>query len=249
MRAARVSTRLDHVVLGVPDLSAGCADLAAAGLHFRPGGRHPGGTRNALLVAPEHWEYVELITAPEADASSADAQVADRIRQGGLVAWALSVVDIDAQVHQLSGQGFECQPVEAGARQTTDGRLVHWRSAVIGPGFGQGELPFLIEWAAADGHRTGLAPDGRAAHLTEIEVGVRDLDRIGRLLRVLGLTAAVADGGLECSDGAVLMRFADGPPRLAAVCLARPDGRRVCVTDRDQPRQLYALVDAAEEVG
>jgi hypothetical protein len=244
-----VSTRLDHVVLGVPDLSAGSAELAGAGLRFGPGGRHPGGTRNALLVAPQHWSYVELIAAPEADASGADTQVAERIRQGGLIAWALSVADIDTRVHRLAGQGFECQPVEAGVRHTTDGRLVQWRSAVIGPGFGQCELPFLIEWAAADGHRTGLAPDGQAAYLTEIEVGVRDLDRMRLLLRVLGLTAAVADGGLDCSDGAVLMRFAEGQPRLSAVCLARPDGHRVRVTDREQARQLCARVDAAEEVG
>jgi hypothetical protein len=45
------------------------------------------------------------------------------------------------------------------------------------------------------------------------------------------------------------MRFVEGEPRLSAVCLAAPDGRRVRVTDRVQARQLCVRVDVAEEVG
>jgi len=244
-----MSARLDHVVLGVPDLNWGQAELAGAGLRFVPGGRHPGGTHNALLVTSERWSYVELITAPEGEASGEASPVAARVRQGGLVAWALAVEGIDTQVSRLAEAGFEFGPVEAGSRETTDGRLVQWRSAGIGPGFGQSELPFLIEWAANDAHRTGLAPDGRAAHLTEIEVGVRAPERVRTFLGVLGLSARSGGGGLECSDGEVLMRFVEGEPRLSAVCLAAPDGRRLRVTDRVQARQLCVRADVAEEVG
>lgn len=244
-----MSTRLDHVVLGVPDLSSGQAELAGAGLQFAPGGRHPEGTHNALLVTPERWSYVELIMAPEADATGEASLVAAQVRRGGLVTWALSVADVDTQVHRLAEAGFDCQPVEAGSRETTDGRGVRWRSAAIGPGFGQSELPFLIEWGAGEAHRTGLAPDGGAAYVTEIEVGVRDPERVRILLKVLGLAAGSCSGGLECSDGEVLMRFVEGEPRLSAVCLARPDGRRVRITDRVQARRLCVRVDAAEEVG
>ena len=120
---------------------------------------------------------------------------------------------------------------------------------MIGPGFGQSELPFLIEWAAHDAHRTGLAPASGAACLTEIEVGVRDLERVRIFLGVLGLSARPGGGGLECSDGEVLMRFVEGEPRLSAVCLATPGGRRVRVTDRIQARQLCVRADVAEEVG
>jgi Glyoxalase-like domain len=244
-----VSTRLDHVVLGVTDLSSGRTELAGSGLRFAPGGRHPGGTQNALLVTTERWSYVELITAPEGEASGEASQVVARLRQGGLVAWALSVADVDSQVCRLAEAGFECQPVEAGSRETTDGRLVQWRSAVLGPGFGQSELPFLIEWAASAAHRTGLAPDGQAAHLTEIEVGVRDPESMRILLEVLGLAAGSVHGRLECSDGEVLMRFVEGEPRLSAVCLALPDRRRVRITDRVQARRLCVQVDAPEGVG
>ena len=243
-----MSTRLDHVVLGVPDLSSGQAELAGAGLQFALGGRHPGGTRNALLVTPERWSYVELIMA-EGDAPGEASVVAAQVRRGGLVTWALSVADVDTQVRRLAEAGFDCQPVEAGSRETTDGRVVRWRSAVIGPGFGQSELPFLIEWGAGDAHRTGLAPDGRAAYITEIEVGVRDPERIRMLLGVLELAAGRGGGGLECSDGEVLMRFVEGEPRLSAVCLARPDGGRIRITDRDQARRLCVRVDATEGVG
>ena len=244
-----MSARLDHVVLGVPDLSLGQAEMAGHGLRFVPGGRHPEGTQNALLINSERWSYVELLTAPAGEASGAASPVAAQVRQGGLVAWALAVEDIDTQVARLAEAGFESETAEAGSRQTTDGRLVQWRSAVIGPGFGQSELPFLIEWAASDAHRTGLAPVGGAASLTEIEVGVPDLERVRMFLGVLGLSARSAGGGLECSDGEVLMRFVTGEPRLSAVCLATRDGRRVHVTDRVQARQLCARVDVAEEVG
>jgi len=243
-----VSARLDHVVLGVPDLRSGAAELATEGLLFAPGGRHPGGTSNALLVAPMRWSYVELIMAPEEDAGSEESQITDQVRRGGLVAWAMAVADIDAQVRRLADAGLECQPVEAGARETTDGRQVRWRTAAIGPGWGMCELPFLIEWATGDAHRTGLAPDGRAAYLTEIEVSVADMERVRRLLEVLGLPAGANGAALECSDGEVLMRFVDGEPRLSAVCLGWPDGRRARITDREQPRRLCVQVDAVEEV-
>jgi len=223
--------------------------MAGAGLRFVPGGRHPEGTQNALLITSKRWSYVELLTAPAGEASGAASPVSDRVRLGGLVAWALAVEGIDTQVARLAEAGFEPEPVEAGSRETTDGRLVQWRSAVIGPGFGQSELPFLIEWAAHDAHRTGLAPASGAACLTEIEVGVRDLERVRIFLGVLGLSARPGGGGLECSDGEVLMRFVEGEPRLSAVCLATPGGRRVRVTDRIQARQLCVRADVAEEVG
>jgi len=244
-----VSTRLDHVVLGVPDLRSGQAELAGPGLRFAPGGRHPGGTENALLVTPKRWSYVELITASEKETSGEASSVAVRVRQGGLVAWALAVEDVDTQVNLLAEAGFECQPVEPGSRETTDGRLVQWRIAVIGPSFGQSELPFLIEWAASDARRTGLAPDDQAAYLTEIEVGVRDMEQMRAFLGVLGLAAGSAGDEMECSDGEVQMRFVEGEPRLSAVCLALPDGRRVRITDRLQPRRLCVRIDMAEGVG
>jgi len=244
-----VSARLDHVVLGVPDLSLGQAEMAGHGLRFVPGGRHPEGTQNALLINSERWSYVELLTAAEGEASGVASPVSTQVRQGGLVAWAVAVEGIDTQVGRLAEAGFESERAEAGSRETTDGRLVQWRSAVIGPGFGQSELPFLIEWAVNGAHRTGLAPDSRAACLTEIEVGVRDLERVRIFLGVLGLSARSGGGGLECSDGEVLMRFVAGEPRLSAVWLAAPDGRRVRVSDRVQARQLCVRVDIAEEVG
>jgi len=244
-----VSARVDHVVLGVPDLSWGQAEFVSLGLRFVPGGRHPRGTRNALLITSGRWSYVELLTAPDSEAPGAASPVAAQVRPGGLVAWALAVEGIDRQVGRLADAGFESEPVEAGSRETTDGRLVQWRSADIGPGFGHSELPFLIEWAAKDGHRTGLKPDGRAACLTEIEVGTRDPERVRIFLGVLGLSARSGDRGLECFDGEVLMRFVAGEPRLSAVCLASPDGRRVRITDRVQARQLCVRVDVAEEVG
>jgi hypothetical protein len=244
-----VNTQLDHVVIGVADLSLGASELSGAGLTFAPGGRHPGGTSNALLVSPGRWAYVELITAPDEDGQGDVSLVVAQVRRGGLVTWALAVEDLDTQARRLVEAGFDCQPPEAGSRETSDGRLVQWRSAMILPAFGQSELPFLIEWAADDLHRTGLAPDADAAYVTEIEVGTRDLERMRALLELLGLATTKEGGCLECFDGEVLMRFGDGEPRLSKVCLTRPDGARVRITDQEQARLIHARVDAPEGVG
>jgi hypothetical protein len=243
-----VSTRLDHLVVGVADLSLGSSELGGAGLTFAPGGQHPGGTSNALLVSPERWAYVELITAPDEDEPGETSLVVAQVRRGGLVTWALAVQDLDTQVRRLVEAGFDCQPAEAGSRETTDGRTVQWRSAMILPAFGRSELPFLIEWTAGDSHRTGLAPDAGAAYVTEIEVGTRHLERMRALLELLGLSTRLDGGCLECFDGEVRMRFAEGEPRLSSVSLTRPDGARVRITDQEQARLIHARVDAPEGV-
>ena len=61
-----MAARFDHLVVSVADLDAAAARWAAAGLRPHRGGRHPGGTVNALIRGPRTG-YVELIsTEPDA---------------------------------------------------------------------------------------------------------------------------------------------------------------------------------------
>lgn len=218
-----MTARLDHVMFGVPDLTATCAELAAGGLHFAPGGDHPAGTYNALAVSPRRQSYVELIAARDDPIS----EIGRLVRRGGLTAYAMGVDDIDAAVCDLTAAGFACSAVADGARRTGDGRRVQWRSATVGPGIGQSELPFLIEWPVTRGHRTGVDPDARAADVAEIEVGTRDSGCVQRLLATLGLRIDSTDEGPVCSDGEVTMRIVDAEPGLRSALLTRPDGLRV----------------------
>jgi len=244
-----MSTRLDHVVLGVADLSSGRAEMAGSGLHFVPGGRHPSGTHNALLVSAARWSYVELISAAGNPSDGEHAEVDPEVRRGGLVTYALSVEDLDTAVGRLTDAEYPCSPIQSGSRLTTDGRTVKWRSAMLGSGFGQSELPFLIQWQTAQPHRTGLTPNEDAAALTDIEIGTSRPDHVRRFLTILGLQVRPVGDGLVCSDGDVTMRFLPGSARMSLVCLERSDSTRVAITDRSEMRRIRVCVDAAEGVG
>lgn len=214
-----MTTHLDHLMFGVADLAAARSTLAADGLPFAVGGDHPTGTHNALAVGPRRRSYVELIAVHP----DAEGDLAQQVRRGGLTAYALGVDDIDAAVRDLAAAGFACAEVADGARTTEDGRQVRWRSAVLGPGIGRSELPFLIEWPTTVGHRTGLTPDVAAPDVVEIEIGSREPDRVRTLLTTLGLPV----DGLVCSDGEVTMRIADAAPGLRSALLSTSDGRIV----------------------
>jgi len=53
-------TRIDHVVIAVPDLGAAIAQYRKLGFDLHPGGAHPGmGTHNAIALNQE--DYIELL--------------------------------------------------------------------------------------------------------------------------------------------------------------------------------------------
>jgi len=53
-------TRIDHVMICVPDLDAGIAQFKKLGFNMYAGGQHPGkGTHNAIAFNQD--EYIELL--------------------------------------------------------------------------------------------------------------------------------------------------------------------------------------------
>ena len=52
----------DHLLHWVPDLDEAIARFTAHGFVISPGGRHPGGTRNASWASRHTGAYVELLT-------------------------------------------------------------------------------------------------------------------------------------------------------------------------------------------
>ena len=58
-------TRLDHVMICVPDLEQGVAQYRKLGFDIHPGGTHPGkGTQNAIAFMQE--DYLELLAIRDA---------------------------------------------------------------------------------------------------------------------------------------------------------------------------------------
>jgi catechol 2,3-dioxygenase-like lactoylglutathione lyase family enzyme len=178
-----VLTRIDHVMICVPDLAAGIAAYTRLGFHVYPGGRHTGrATENAIAFHDE--DYLELLSLrpdrPGALApGSPDAQVAEFLaRGGGLRFVVLQSDDLTADVAAMRRRGVDVgEPLE-GDRLTPEGRSLRWRAAQLGPG---NQLPLLflqhlspLSERRAPAARLGPHPNG----VTRVErayVAVRDV--------------------------------------------------------------------------
>lgn len=145
--------RFDHLVVAVDALAVAADRWSGAGFPVEAGGRHPGGTENALVRGPLP-AYVELIAAPP-DAAGPWAELV-RARPGPL-AWAIAVDDLDDARAAVEAVGLAPGPVRDGARDTPDGDRLAWRMCGTDGDPFETELPFLIQWltpmpaGAADG--------------------------------------------------------------------------------------------------
>ncbi|HHU09538.1 MAG TPA: VOC family protein [Intrasporangiaceae bacterium] len=198
-----MAARFDHLVVSVADLDAAAARWAAAGLRPHRGGRHPGGTVNALIRGPRTG-YVELIST-EPDARS---DWADRVRGStGPLGFAVAVDDIAAARAALIDAGFTPREVTDGSRATVDGATLRWRMCQVGPVAFDPELPFLIEWI------TPMPPgpdDGPVVEAIGIEVP--DPTRLATLLRTVGFPEQPGDvPWLTFADGEVTITLATSP--------------------------------------
>ncbi|HEY7147424.1 MAG TPA: VOC family protein [Streptosporangiaceae bacterium] len=216
---------VDHVVIAVPDLDAAARCWRdTAGISFQRGGRHPGGTENALAVFAGQDLYLELITV--CDPASADpfTQLAGA-RQGPLT-WAAGTDDVDRGIARLAGAGVPAGPARAGRRRCPDGSEVTWRSAIAGPP-GTTAWPFLIEWPARGAARLGVAPTVAGLRVTGLTVAVPDpAAAAGVLAGALGFTRAGPDS-LVVADGAVTVTLASsGEDRPGPVALTLSGQRR-----------------------
>src|SRR5262249_36000905 len=155
----RVLTRVDHVMICVPDLARGIEAYRRIGFDVYPGGAHTGRwSHNAIAFTGE--EYIELLSLPEGAAvapGSADAALAEyRASGGGFRTVAVQSDDLAADVAAMRQHGVDVGPVTDGGRRTPAGQELRWRAAQLGPG---NPLPiFFIE------HVTPLAE--RRRHMT-----------------------------------------------------------------------------------
>lgn len=179
-----MGARFDHLVVSVPDLPAAIERWSATGLPVQPGGRHPGGTINALVRGPQA-AYVELIsTEPDAD-----SPWAERVRSlRGPLGFAVAVADIAVARAALVDAGFSPNEITDGSRVTPDGSLVRWRLCQVGERAFDPHLPFLIEWLEP----MPPAPDDGPV-LESVNVETPHRDRLVAMLRAVGLREEPAD--------------------------------------------------------
>lgn len=161
-------TRIDHVVILVPELDHAIETYRGLGFQVVPGGVHPGGTHNAL-IAFRDGSYLELIAFQQPEQPSEHRWHRFLAGGGGLVDFALGVDDLAAELERIRARGLDYRGPVPGARRRPDGVEVAWR---LGQPLDErtGELPFLIDDVTP---RPVRVPGGPQAEQPNGVVGVR----------------------------------------------------------------------------
>lgn len=132
-------TRIDHVMICVPDLPRGMEQYRRLGFDIHPGGVHAGkGTHNAIAFNQD--DYLELLAIHD----HAEYQAAGRAGSwggalsefiaagGGLRYVVIQSDDLAADVLAMRSRGVEVSDAIDGARRTPAGQELRWKVAVLG---------------------------------------------------------------------------------------------------------------------
>ena len=196
---------LDHIMVAVADLDRGTAEVkASTGVAPVYGGKHPGGTHNALLSLGDHT-YLELISVQPGKANPADLPDFSRLPRPTPVMWGVSATDMASLRDRLQRAGFSLSEPEAGSRVTPAGTTLRWQSADL-----QQKVrgaPFFLVWAAGTPHPSSTSPAG--CTLVSFQITTPDAKQLRDLVSALGIKVDVVNG----------------PAELFSVTLACPKGR------------------------
>src|SRR4029450_11614868 len=176
-------TRIDHVMICVPDLQQGLDTYTRLGFNVSPGAVHPSqGTHNAIAFHEE--DYLELLSLRDRDeylAGHPGGGLLEFLAQGGGLRYiAVQSDDLMPDVVQMRQRGVDVSDPSEGGRQTPTGEVLRWKAATLGP---RHPLPiFFIE------HLTPLPERRQAAQAGTHPNGVLRVDRV--YITVAGVGAA-----------------------------------------------------------
>jgi len=202
---------IDHLVFAAPELSQGVAATERRlGVRAAMGGKHPGGTHNALLSLA-NGAYLEIIAPdPEYGGPPAPHPWLDGLTKPRLVSWAAKAPEIECRVADAAAAGHPIGRVSAASRQLPDGAVLHWTFTYPPPAAGHGIAPFLIRWEPGQ-HPSETSPGG--CELVELRGEHPDPERVGALLRAMEIDLLVGEGPrpaliatVRCAKGLVELR-------------------------------------------
>ena len=220
-------TRIDHVMICVPDLQEGIDAYTRIGFNVAPGGVHPGkGTHNAIAFHAE--DYLELLSVHNRDeylaGNPAGGLLAFLAQGGGLRYVAVQSDDLVADVAQMRQRGVDVSDPSDGRRQTPTGQELRWKAATLGP---RNPLPlFFIEHLTPlperrrQASQAGMHPNG-VLRAERVYIAVADVAAAtATYSHVLGMPAPqVQRGTVIKADMAV---FELGPTGLTVAQPAEP---------------------------
>lgn len=217
-------TRIDHVMICVPDLARGVESYRRIGFDVQPGGAHSsGGTENAIAFF--HDDYLELLGVREGHAREASAGLREFLAAGGGLRYiCIQSDDLAGDVAAMRARGVDVGDPTGGGRRTPGGQQLRWRAASLGA---ENPLPiFFIQHLTPLAERrrqVGNAGEhaNRALHLERAYVAVRDVAKDAATYgRVLGLPVpTVVRGHVIKADMAV---FEIGPTGLGVAQPVEP---------------------------
>jgi hypothetical protein len=221
-----VFTRIDHLMICVPDLERGMQAYTRLGFSIHPGGVHAGkGTHNA--IAFNDADYLELLAIRDAEEyrrNSPYGGLVDFIGRGGGLRYLIVQSDaLAADVAALRARGWEVGDPVDGQRRTPAGTELRWKAAMLGE---RNPLPvFFIQHLTPLAERRAQSP-GAGRHpngvlgAERVYLAVPNLAAAAETYgRLLGLPVPRAERGTVIhADMAV---FPLGP---AGLVLAQPAG-------------------------
>jgi len=224
-----VLTRIDHVMICVPDLEQGIDAYRCLGFDVQRGGVHTGRrTENAIAFYEE--DYLELLSLRQTGAHAIaagdpDAALAEYLARGGGFRYvAVQSDDLAADVTAMRRRGVDVSEPTDGGRRTPAGRELRWRSARLGP---RNALPifFIQHLTALDERRPpvprpGEHPNG-VLRTDRVYIAVDDVAKAAETYgRVLGTPVPrIQRGAVIKADMAV---FDLGPTGLTVAQPAEP---------------------------
>ena len=196
-------TRIDHVMICVPELARGIDAYTRIGFDVYPGGAHTGrATHNAIAFQQD--DYLELLSLRDLDApvtpGSSDARLAEFLARGGGFRYvAVQSDDLAADVEAMRRRGVDVSDPADGARRAPGGQELRWRAAGLGAG---NPLPiFFVQHLTPLAERrrqvarAGEHPNG-ALRLDRVYIAVDDVAASARTYaRVLGVAVPKTQRG------------------------------------------------------
>ena len=219
-------TRIDHVMICVPDLPQGIDTYRRIGFDVHLGGVHTGrGTHNA--IASVENDYLELMAVRDRDEYAAKNPTGGLLeflaKGGGFRFVAVQSDDVAADAAAMRSRVVDVsEPVESG-RRTPAGLELRWKAAFLGP---RNPLPvfFIQHLNSVDERRKQVAsrahPNG-AQRIDRVYINVDDVGAAADMYsRVLGIAKPnIQRGAVIKADMAV---FNLGPTGLTVAQPAEP---------------------------
>lgn len=204
--AATPAAQVDHIMLGIDDLDRGMAQFEkVTGVRPVYGGKHPGGTHNALVSLGD-GTYLEILALQPLVAPPKEYEGLKQLHTLTPIGWAVSSKDSAQLRKRLSSAGMAVSEPSAGSRTTSAGAALSWQTFGLEDTFD--EAPFFIVWSPQTSHPSTTSPTG--CRLRQWRVAGPHLKNLEQLRTALDLRMDVAEApaislrlSLSCPKGAV----------------------------------------------